>query len=561
MPDRTVVRLSDDPVQQLFRYFRISGSSLPRGVTGLERYVNFLNENSDLVLSPVTLEPGWFRTATGPILAETKKGVVCALIPDGLGRYHFIDDGTRKRVRVQENNQDEFLADAWLVTQAIPADIGHFRNLLGCLLAGVSRKDRRAVNWLCFVVPILLYLVGRVGKYLISDVVLATDIPRFLYTLLWIFFIVMMTALFLFAGSMHHLRMVQKAALSVLPGISERPWFSRRTDATPLDMAELRDHLETVADWYFRLRITIRATIALWVLSIAASVPVEYILLVLILIMGAITAVLFWRGIKQEPDRRGSLMQDWIASRPIERQFAIQRPIPDYSGKDTACLWESFTAPISIFLLFPLLGMTILTQKDTSQFFHSLMVYLPLIVLNVNLCLRTPRAAKSAAVIRTMLPAEGYRTHGEWVPLPDMPPILELKDVSFSYPNRKRPVLRDISLRLNPGETVGILGNTGSGKRTLARLMAGDLTATSGNVYYKGVDLDRFDREAVLRWIGVESGSDISLYHNCPKKPEKGRTCVVFSTRESDLQYCNRILKLTDGRLTELQPSQRSKQV
>ena len=47
---------------------------------------------------------------------------------------------------------------------------------------------------------------------------------------------------------------------------------------------------------------------------------------------------------------------------------------------------------------------------------------------------------------------------------------IEFKNVSFSY-NPERPILKNISFTINPGETVGIVGPTGSGKSTIMRLL------------------------------------------------------------------------------------------
>ncbi|MGI5849035.1 MAG: energy-coupling factor transporter ATPase [Christensenellales bacterium] len=63
----------------------------------------------------------------------------------------------------------------------------------------------------------------------------------------------------------------------------------------------------------------------------------------------------------------------------------------------------------------------------------------------------------------------------------------------------------DISIRIDNGEFVGIIGHTGSGKTTLIGLMAGLLKPTSGNVLIGGKDINKkgYDRKALRRQIGV----------------------------------------------------------
>lgn len=60
--------------------------------------------------------------------------------------------------------------------------------------------------------------------------------------------------------------------------------------------------------------------------------------------------------------------------------------------------------------------------------------------------------------------------------------VIELEDVSFSYPGSKRKILNQVTWRLNPGGRVGVIGVNGAGKSTLLGIMSGELTPTAGKV-------------------------------------------------------------------------------
>lgn len=66
---------------------------------------------------------------------------------------------------------------------------------------------------------------------------------------------------------------------------------------------------------------------------------------------------------------------------------------------------------------------------------------------------------------------------------------IELERVSFTYPGTERPALREVSLRIEPGQTVALVGHNGSGKTTLARLIARLYDPTAGRVLVDGEDL------------------------------------------------------------------------
>jgi ATP-binding cassette subfamily B protein len=91
-------------------------------------------------------------------------------------------------------------------------------------------------------------------------------------------------------------------------------------------------------------------------------------------------------------------------------------------------------------------------------------------------------------------------------PLP-VPPRLrgevELRDVSFSYPGTETPALRDVSLRIAPGESVALVGETGAGKSTLVKLLARFYDATEGTVLVDGVDVRRYDLAGYRQRLGV----------------------------------------------------------
>ncbi|MEU4562778.1 ABC transporter ATP-binding protein [Actinoplanes sp. NPDC023936] len=86
-----------------------------------------------------------------------------------------------------------------------------------------------------------------------------------------------------------------------------------------------------------------------------------------------------------------------------------------------------------------------------------------------------------------------------------LPPIdgeIELRGVTFGYFD-DRPVLRDVSLRISPGETVACVGPTGAGKSTLAKLVARLYDPSHGSVLIDGHDLRDVTLESLHRQVGV----------------------------------------------------------
>ncbi len=93
---------------------------------------------------------------------------------------------------------------------------------------------------------------------------------------------------------------------------------------------------------------------------------------------------------------------------------------------------------------------------------------------------------------------------------PGGPWHVEFDNVSFSY-NRVENNLKDITLRLRRGETLGVIGSTGSGKTTLARLLLRLYDADSGTVRLNGRDVRSIPREELAGSIGVAFQTDFII--------------------------------------------------
>jgi ATP-binding cassette, subfamily B, multidrug efflux pump len=79
---------------------------------------------------------------------------------------------------------------------------------------------------------------------------------------------------------------------------------------------------------------------------------------------------------------------------------------------------------------------------------------------------------------------------------------LELRHAEFAFPGAEQPVLRDINFRVEAGQTLAIIGSTGSGKTALLNLIARLFDATKGQVLIGGIDVRELDRKLLERLIG-----------------------------------------------------------
>lgn len=97
-------------------------------------------------------------------------------------------------------------------------------------------------------------------------------------------------------------------------------------------------------------------------------------------------------------------------------------------------------------------------------------------------------------------------------------PILDLSNVSLRLSGNAGPVdiLRDITLRVQPGETLGLVGPSGSGKSSLLMLMGGLERASGGRVVAMGQDLTALNEDALARLRRDHMGVVFQSFHLIP---------------------------------------------
>lgn len=86
------------------------------------------------------------------------------------------------------------------------------------------------------------------------------------------------------------------------------------------------------------------------------------------------------------------------------------------------------------------------------------------------------------------------------------------RDVSFSYESGEETVLRSVSFRVRPGRILGLLGPTGSGKTTIARLLFRLYDPTSGSIDLGGVEAQAVGLAELRRRVGLVT-QDVQIFH------------------------------------------------
>ena len=137
-------------------------------------------------------------------------------------------------------------------------------------------------------------------------------------------------------------------------------------------------------------------------------------------------------------------------------------------------------------------------------FMSYLMQILMGIVMASFMTIMIPRAAVCAERISEVLAtAPTITSSPDAVDTFPAPGTVEMRDVTFVYPDADARVLAEVSFTVQPGTTTAIVGSTASGKSTVVRLLSRLLEASSGQVLVGGVDVREADPEALWAQMGL----------------------------------------------------------
>lgn len=117
-----------------------------------------------------------------------------------------------------------------------------------------------------------------------------------------------------------------------------------------------------------------------------------------------------------------------------------------------------------------------------------------------------PKARVSANRIQEILDTKPIiKNPKEGITSTEVKGLLEFQDVSFVYPGSEEPVISNVSFKARKGETIAVIGSTGSGKSSLINLIPRFYDVTKGSIKIDGVDVKDYDLRALRKKIGFIS--------------------------------------------------------
>ena len=144
-----------------------------------------------------------------------------------------------------------------------------------------------------------------------------------------------------------------------------------------------------------------------------------------------------------------------------------------------------------------------LAQGDVVALYNYMSQILVELIKLANLIISITKALACANRIQSVLDLQLDLERAPLIQPEDAPAKVEFRHVNLRYHGAGDEALTDVNFRAEPGETIGIIGGTGSGKSSLVNLIPHFYDATGGTVLVDGVDVKAYDPDTLREKIGV----------------------------------------------------------
>ncbi len=144
-----------------------------------------------------------------------------------------------------------------------------------------------------------------------------------------------------------------------------------------------------------------------------------------------------------------------------------------------------------------------LTQGQIVALVNYMSQILVELVKLANLIITLTKAMASARRINDIMDIRSEQEFGETIDKKYAQYSIEFDHVSMSYGDAKEHAIEDISFKAHAGQTIGIIGGTGSGKSTLVNLIPRFYDTSEGSIKINGIDINEYPKEVLREKVGI----------------------------------------------------------
>jgi ATP-binding cassette subfamily C protein len=487
---------------------------------------------SNLRYKKVELGEKWWKKDSGAMLAVSSGGEPLALLPHSFSGYKVYDPETNRVSRLRPVLAKTISPLALAVFRPFPPKAMGARNILA-FMAGENIARELVVMALFSLLASIVAVIPPIVSAQIFDMIVPNTLRGMLFEVVLVLLCFDIANVgFMVVTNISISRMITKIGLSLEGGIWDRilslklPFFSRYTAGGLLQKIRGIERLKNLfsINTLQTLATALFSFVNIIVLFRLEAGTAGYVLLMflgLFIVYGLIARKNFEyhrRCIAIESREAGfnhealEGIQRIKASRAEERVF---REWSEYEAekrylKGRIKMLENLNESVRMFFQFGSAAAVFflisrIHDVEVGVFIAFVATFLLLHKAAQRLLKVLDVFPEAAALIRGIEPVlKGESEYNPEKIIPrDMTGSLEVNHLDFHYGEYGTPVLKDVSFRVEEGESVGIIGPSGCGKSTLLKALLGFYPPSGGKVFYGGYDLEMIELRYLRRQLGV----------------------------------------------------------
>lgn len=520
-----------DAIGEILKAYHIKAREVPDSITDMNETLEYLMRPHGIMRRNVTLEKGWYRDATGPMIGTMKDSSdIVALIPKGMSGYQIINPKDGSRIKAGRGNEATLDKAAIAFYTPFPSEKIGIAGLLRYIMKNITSADVAMIVVVTVAVTLIGFLTPKLNEILFSDVIAIGSI-RGLVTI----------AVFLISVSLSTLmlttvREMMVSRLTTRVGLSVEAAAMMRVLALPADFfkdygsGELANRTRYINLLVEQLLTVIFTTGLTALFSLAyitqifryapALVTPALFVVITTLIISIVSAVIQVRISREQMELASKEsgmsyalitgIQKIKLSGAEKRAFARWSRVysdsvrllydpPTFLKVNTALtLAVTLAGTIAIYYSAAKSGVSV---SEYYAFNAAYGVISGAFTLLAGVALTAAQIGPILEMTKPILETQPELAEEKQV-VERLMGSIELNNVTFCYNENMPNVLDGLSLKINPGQYVAIVGKTGCGKSTLMRILLGFEKPQRGGVFYDGKDIERMDLKSLRRKIG-----------------------------------------------------------
>ena len=525
-------QIAKDAIGEIVKYYHLKIEEVPPEVTSVDDQLEYVFRPHGIMRRNVRLSKGWYKDAIGPMLAtSTLDGSLLALTPSGINGYSYTEPGTGKKIKITKKNEHLISDEAIAFYLPFPLKKMGMPDLIKYMIKTMSVSDYIVLLLITLVVTLLGMLIPYFQNILMGDVIAAGSVKA-----------LMGIAIVLVCSSISSLilesaRSLALARINTKMDIYIEAATMMRVLSLPADFFKnysSGELLQRIGGMNSLCEMIINTVMQTGLTSIFSLIYITQIfryanglvissLVVILVTLGfTILTTLMQMNISRQQmllsSKESGMSYALISGiqkirltgaekRAFARWGKLYAEVSKYSYNPPAFIKLNSVISLAITLIGTLVMyyMAIKTQVSVANYYAFTTAYgmvsgafMSLAGIAISFATIKP----SLDMVKPVMEAEPEIAEGKEM-ITQIAGSIELSHVSFRYNETMPLVVDDLSLKIESGQYVAIVGKTGCGKSTLVRLLLGFEKPERGTIYYDGKDIKGLDLKSLRQKIGV----------------------------------------------------------